>query len=266
MAARSLSHVALLSLVALAVGCQPARPTVNFSDIALTGFQGRSVDLDLAWDVSNPNPVGLSLAGLDYDLNIEQVQLLSGASSEALSVPAMGANTIHTPARIDLANIARLATSANDDWLDYQLNSTLTFDVLGNQVPVSVSPSGRIARLQAPRLSLSDVRLGRDDAGNATLELDLNVENPNVFDLPSAVLNGALKYGSTTLASLDDRPTPAIAANGSETVTVAVRGGGLSLLNAARQAVGGSGGSLSLDGAMQLAEPVSILRQMIQPD
>jgi LEA14-like dessication related protein len=258
---RVLGCLSLILSAGAIVGCQPAKPTVSFSNVAVTGFTDRGVDLDLTWQVDNPNPVGLRLTSMDYALSLEQRQLLSGASGEPVSVPAMGSSVVRTPVSVSLADLAALS-AARDDWLDYQVDSTLVFDVMGADVPISVNPSGQIARVQPPRMRLADLRL---DPAAAAMEIDLAVENPNAFALPSATLNGALRYGQAVLARLDDRPTPAIAPGASETITLTVSGGGFGAIRAAREALAG-GGSLALDGGMDLAEPVSLLRGIIRPD
>ena len=103
----------VLSAVTLTIsGCASAVNIVN-PRYSLRGVTPRvnlaippSIDLDLTIGVDNPNPVGLRLDRLDFDLFINNNAVLNSVrSDQGIKIPANGIGDIRLNARIGYDNI-----------------------------------------------------------------------------------------------------------------------------------------------------------------
>ena len=100
--------------------------------------------------------------------------------------------------------------------------------------------------IQSPTATVANARLG-DITGDAlTLNLDVDVTNPNAFDLPLGKSDYALTVAGVQLLSGSAKPTGAIPASGSSRVVMPVSIRFDDLLNA-KDAIVTSGGNLPFE-------------------
>lgn len=76
-------------------------------DIALP-LSASSIDLDFAIEVDNPNPVGLRLDRMDFNLFINDSRVLDGVSDQRISIPANGVGDVRLRTRIGYDNLRNL--------------------------------------------------------------------------------------------------------------------------------------------------------------
>lgn len=80
---RSFRFNLLLCSIGIITGCAPLRqiapiqkPQVQVRDLEITGLDFHHLDLSLHLNVQNPNAIGIRLAGLDYEFQVEKTPLL----------------------------------------------------------------------------------------------------------------------------------------------------------------------------------------------
>ena len=110
------------------------QPNFTFRNVALTDISLGGLNLDTVWDLNNPNPIGLSLATVDYALFIENKQVVAGAPQNGLQIAANGATQLHFPAGIKFADIAQVV----ETFLSRDNASWRAEGSLGVQTPISV--------------------------------------------------------------------------------------------------------------------------------
>ncbi|MCG8079269.1 MAG: LEA type 2 family protein [Candidatus Thiodiazotropha taylori] len=185
----------LLFLILLFQGCSSlqqaeqlmtgVQPTGEVKGVKLSGLDLRGIDLLFDVEVDNPNPVAISLDGLDYDLKLLNRSFLKGQQSMGMSLAADGKSQVKLPVRMEFERLLEHYSelSKRDD-VPYQLDLGLGIDVpLLGRVRLPMSYQGRL-----PVPKLPDVRVSRIDVQRLSLQaidlmLELEVENPNRFAL-----------------------------------------------------------------------------------
>ena len=75
--------------------------TVNIRDVSLTG-----AGINTVWTLENPNPMGLSLAEIDYAFFVEGKQVVAGKPRNGLQIPASGRTELVFPADVKFQELA----------------------------------------------------------------------------------------------------------------------------------------------------------------
>ncbi|MEN8168373.1 MAG: LEA type 2 family protein, partial [Pseudomonadota bacterium] len=143
--------------------------------------------VDLAFDVgvSNPNPVAIALAGLDYDLQLEGSSFMQGDQPLGMTMPANGNSQVEVPLRLgfqQLFNSYHHLKERNETGYELLLGLAFDLPVLG-RVRLPVKYSGRLPVPKIPKIKVSSINLQQLSMSGADLQLELDVDNPNAFSL-----------------------------------------------------------------------------------
>ena len=161
------------------------RPRVAFVGTEMTGLSFERVDLMFDIAVQNPNPLGIRLAGFDYDFLINGNSFISGDQQEGIEIRAQGEHTVHLPVSVAFVDLYEIFQNVKDKGRSaYELNCGFSFDlpILGD-VRVPVSTKGDFPLLKLPRVSVDNLSLKRLGLTGADLEVVIRLNNPNTFSL-----------------------------------------------------------------------------------
>jgi len=122
-------------LLLLATAC--ATPMVDFDEptVELVGLrplpaEGLEARFGLRLRVQNPNTKALAIEGLAYQVYLREKKVLSGVSSQAVTVPAYGEEIVELEAGVgvlgSLALLRDLMDSPPDSGLPYRLETKLS--------------------------------------------------------------------------------------------------------------------------------------------
>ncbi|UCE20208.1 MAG: LEA type 2 family protein [Gemmatimonadota bacterium] len=169
----------------LAESAKVKRPGVAFAGANITGLSFENIDFMFDIRIVNPNPVGVKLAGFDYDFRIDDNTFVSGDRAERIEILAEGEHTVHLPLSIAFSSLYRAFQSLRDsDTSSYHLNCGFSFDVpILGPVRIPVSTKGDLPLLKLPRVNLEQLSLKHLDVTEADLELGVRVHNPNGFSM-----------------------------------------------------------------------------------
>jgi LEA14-like dessication related protein len=123
--------VALLALVGGCANLSLRRPTASFRSMSVDDVTGRGFTMNVDVDVENPNSVALPLAGLDYSLDLEGIEVNQRGKVRGSSrIPASGSETITVPVPVTFANLlqAEEAIRRGGGDVSYRLDAGLSFD------------------------------------------------------------------------------------------------------------------------------------------
>ena len=127
---------------------EPVVDVVGLQPVAGSGLEARFA---ISLRVVNPNSTPLEVKGIYYELDIEGNRLLSGASSEPVTVPGYGEEILRVEASTSMFGsfslIRELMTNPPDDGLDYALNAKLSLQGLGRAI--RVERSGKVGGPEA---------------------------------------------------------------------------------------------------------------------
>lgn len=154
-------------------------PTAHISNTQITGLSFTKVDLMFDVNINNPNDVAIDLAGLDYNLKINNNVLVSGNQKEPLEINAMASSSVQIPVSVNYNDLYKAIQSLSQkDKSGYSFEGGLSFNlpVLGD-VRVPVSTSGEIPLLKLPKIRLSKLILKSYSWSSASLELDIAINN-----------------------------------------------------------------------------------------
>jgi len=99
--------IIVVILVVMSLGCIE-KPTVEVSDLALRDVSLTSTTIDVGITINNPNPIGVTLNKLAYDVylvNGNQIYLAHGERAETLDIQANDRTTIDIPTEISNVGI-----------------------------------------------------------------------------------------------------------------------------------------------------------------
>lgn len=192
---RPLLSFMAIGLIALLSGCasmeqmgqalEGRKPTAQVAGVRLTGLDFEGVNLAFDVKVDNPNPVGISLAGLDYDLKLLGSRFLQGEQQTGMKVAAKGSSQVQVPLRLDFRQLlSSYEQLKSADQAAYQLDLGMGFDVpvLG-RVRVPVSYQGEFPVPRMPQIKLRSLDVQKLSMSGASLLMQLEVDNPNAFSL-----------------------------------------------------------------------------------
>ena len=208
--------------LAESAGVKP--PTVQFVGAKLTGLSFQDVDFMFDIQIQNQNPVGVKLAGFDYDFLVDGKSFLSGDQEEGVEIKAQGDHIVHLPVSLGFSNIYETFSGLkNEDSSTYQLKCGFSFNlpVLG-PVRVPVSTGGEIPMIKLPSVDLDGLKLNRLGLTGADLELGIRLKNPNAFSVLLEKFNYRLLIGGQPWASGEAQQNMEVSEKGENLLTLPI--------------------------------------------
>jgi LEA14-like dessication related protein len=161
------------------------KPEVRIDAIELEALSFSGLTLRFDMEISNPNPIGISLSGFDYELQIEGTPFVTGEVDEKVTVAARDRFIVPLPVELGFEELVRTIRELEDrEEAAYQLTSGFSFDlpVLG-RMRIPVSTEGSVPILRFPGLQVRSLRLNKISLAGASLDLELEMRNRNNFKI-----------------------------------------------------------------------------------
>lgn len=234
------------------LGAQP-KPKLAYKDVRMRDLSFESITLDFDFEVTNPYDVGMSLASLDYKLDIDGKPLLQGQTEKELTVPAKGSSIVTLPYKVEFLKVteALAALFSSRKELPYALAVTFGLDTPIGVVPVPMKTSGQLPLPKLPDVSVGKVKMGKMSMLGAQILFELNVKNKSSFPLAVKGSKVGVKLAGVevTESQLD---IPEVPADQAQTVQVPVNVSFLKLGAAAVKAIRSKKVDYALDGDLNL--------------
>ncbi|MFC1714780.1 LEA type 2 family protein [Candidatus Poribacteria bacterium] len=244
------------------------RPQVNFSGAKITGLSFDTAELLFDLKIQNPNSVGLTMAGFNYDFLINNGSFLKGKQDKGLEIAAGGESAVQVPLSLRYVDLYQTFQSLkNQDLSNYQINFGFAFDVpvLG-RVNIPVSKSGDFPLLKLPKVSVNSLKLKGLALTGADLVLRVQLDNPNAFSM----LLEKLQYqfavdGQNWISGFAEEPTQ-ITEKGQGFVDIPISLNLLQMGQSVRQLLSGDKDlNYSLGGNLDLATSLPLLGKINLP-
>ena len=185
----------LIGCAELAKYSETIKPTAKLTGTRLANINFEQVDLIFDLAVENKNPISLNLAGLEYDLKIENQSLVSGTTAQAIELKANSTSPVQLPITLKFDDLRKLPGELwNKDKIAYQLISQFNVDlpVIGNYA-IPVTKKGELPVPKIPDIKIKDVKVKNLSFTSADLVALIEVNNPNNFDIAVRNFNYQLK-------------------------------------------------------------------------
>ncbi len=163
------------------------KPKVQVANVKLKALNFTKADLLFNLKIENPNALSVSLHGFDYDFLINKNSFVKGQQETKTQIKPNGVSIVPIPVTLSFKKLYQTYRSLNDaDSLHYTLKAGFTFalPVLGN-VRIPVTTSGKLPTVTLPRIAIQTLKLENLGFTQATLRLQLRLNNPNAW---SAIL------------------------------------------------------------------------------
>lgn len=110
--------------------------------VANAGFTGVTGELRL--DVTNPNPIGVPLSSIEWQLSVGGTRAVTGSVQLQQTIPAKGVAPVVTSLTIDARDAVEVGTALARGSRDYRLDATLTFATKIGPISVELHHSGQL--------------------------------------------------------------------------------------------------------------------------
>ena len=218
-----------LALLFVTAGCATLseiveRPTARVVSGEITSLSFDRAELTFDVEVANPNPVGMRLAGIDYELFFDESSFLRGATEEEIEIAANGTSTVRIPVGVGYTELIESVRSLSDRReTAYRLAAGVSVDVpaLG-RVRLPVERSGTIPVVRPPRVRVRELSLEGLSLSGADLRLRLGVTNPNAFGLSLQTLDYALRINGELWGSARISEAAELSEGGEREITLPI--------------------------------------------
>lgn len=161
------------------------KPTVSVVDFNLTNFNLQGVELTFDVEVDNPNPYAVTLANYDYDLQFNTFSFIKGKQATNSSIQANSKSVIQILVSFGFQELYELFSSVKDkDETDFTFaaNAGIETPVLG-LISIPFSKKGTLPIVKLPGIKIGGLKLANISLTKADFEVELDIENPNGFNL-----------------------------------------------------------------------------------
>ncbi len=222
-----LSSISLfVGLVVLMSSCanqfSHVQPQAQINSTRVQNLSFDSITLGVVLDITNPNNFSIPLGNLDLGLLIDGNQIAQAQATQGQNLAARQKTQIEVPVQLPYSSLFSLATGfRNSNQFDFELAGSLGIPVpvIGDVVlPLSYQGSAPIP--QPPRLSISDLVLTDIGITRSSMDLFLQIDNPNLFPINLSGMALDLKANDRSLINAATVEGANLAAGQSNTVRV----------------------------------------------
>ncbi len=244
------------------------KPQVQFAGVKLTGLSFQAVDLLFDLTISNPNSVGIKMAGFDYDFLINNRTFVQGNQEKGLKIQAKGENTVQIPISLRFADVYQsLKSYAAQDSTKYQIKCGFAFDlpILGTQ-RIPVSKTGSIPLLKFPELSVESLQIKSLNLLGADLQLNVKIANPNAIAFIIKAMNYQLEINNNQWLTGESDNNTQIPAKDKSHLTFPISLNFLQLGQSVKQLLNNEQAvDYKFTGNLDLASSIPLLKQVTIP-
>lgn len=215
----------LTSCAELSKHAETIKPTARLTDTRLANINFQQADLVFDLAVDNRNPVAIKLAGLNYDLKIENHSLISGVTAKGLEIKPASTSTVQLPVTLKFDDLRKLPGELwQKDRFAYQLDTKIVVDlpIIGNYA-IPLSKSGELPVPKLPDIKVKDVKVNKLSFMAAELVAQVEIDNPNAFDLGFSDFNYQLNINQQEWGRGNINTSSAIPQKGKGTIDIPVK-------------------------------------------
>lgn len=200
------------------------KPELSISSVNITDISLNDLELTFDVDVDNQNQVAVNLASYNFDFLIDGSSFVKGNQPLKSEIKSSAKSTVQIPVRFTFKELYQTFNSIRDkDETSYNLKAIVGVDlpVLGfTEVPIE--KSGMFPVVKPPKISASKLSVKNLSFTKADLELELNIDNPNMFGISLNDLNYKVDVNGLNTISGTTTSEISIGEKGQNTVKIPV--------------------------------------------
>lgn len=181
-------------------------PTVEITKMTLKEVSLTSITSQFAARITNPNPFGFALDGLDYALSIGGARFASGSAPGGVKLKPEGAATTTFDVSFDLGKTASaILDLLSKKVVDYTVDTTFHFKAPKpapqQSFAIPTSYSGSMPMPVVPRIEVKSFDVRNISLDGVTFRVTSAVKNTNDFAIPIDKLGFDVKLGGRRVLS-----------------------------------------------------------------
>jgi LEA14-like dessication related protein len=230
-------------------------PAVTFERAMPRDLALDRVTIDVTFRIDNPNNLGVDLARLAYDLQIEGHSILSGKPELGVRIPAKGSGELVFPCTIQYTQLADgLQAALSKKIIHWRASGEAGVNSPIGIIALPLSAEGDIVMPSMPGISLQTPRVASSGFTSARIIFPIAVTNPNSFAIPFAGVSGVFTLQGARIGTASSASrSAAIAAHSAQTVELALDVSYLSAGAAVASAIANGSADVSVIGEADLA-------------
>jgi LEA14-like dessication related protein len=181
-------------------------PTVEITKMTLKDVSLTSITSQFVAKITNPNPFGFALDGLDYALSIGGARFASGNAPGGVKLKAEGSATTTFDVAFDLGKTASaILDLLNKKVVDYTIDTTFHFKAPKpapqQSFAIPTSFSGSMPMPVVPQIEIKSFDVRNISLSGVTFRVLSAVKNTNDFPIPIDQLGFDVKLGGRRVLS-----------------------------------------------------------------
>jgi LEA14-like dessication related protein len=163
------------------------KPTIEVASISIADIHEKSINCSLEVILTNPLPVGLDVAELQYEVRVDSMLLLKSAYHGPIHIEASDSTRITLPMvttgkRFD--RIINFFEEHDRDSAIYSLRASFSADlpVVGAR-KFRIQQQKRMPAIRIPKLEIDDVQIDKAGFHDSRLQMTLHIRNPGLLQL-----------------------------------------------------------------------------------
>lgn len=202
---RNVSIIFFLFIVSCLSGCETLQqmelidtPKVSFEGMSLSNISLFEATPIFRFKVKNPNPLGISVSKISYDLKINNKKFVNGVTDKYLRIDAAGSNVLELPVTFNYLDLFETV-------MDFVKTDSVAYDLTGSiaagPFALPYQTDGKFNIPNLPKVSLNQVEISKLSLTGASLVFNLQIDNANQFDVNIKAFDYGIKLGGSQLAS-----------------------------------------------------------------
>lgn len=220
-------------LVALAAASLPScatvgqlveKPKLDYRDMRITALSFEGATLEFDFLVTNPNPLPVQLASIDYKLAVDGKQLFAGDQKQGIRIAARGDSPITVPVSVRFSEMtdSLAALFSSRTTVPYALQVGVGVDTPAGALRIPAQHEGDLPLPKVPKARVAGVHLKDMSLAGAEVRFDVEVENRGSFPLQIQGLAYALRVAGIDVGG-GEAAIPKLAAGQVATTSIPIR-------------------------------------------
>ena len=230
------------------------KPTATFSHMQIVSADLFKSTAVFNFNIHNPNPIKISAGRITYDLKLNGRDFVNGQLDQGATLAAGGTSMLQIPITMAYLDFFDTMTQL---WSTRSADYALTGGFTVGPLVIPFQAHGVLDLPKMPKISLESIEVRKLSLSGATLNCQLQMSNPNAFDLLFKKLDYTLRLGGSSLGQASALPTGPIAKNGKSAIALALDLSFAQMSRSVFQLLQGAKADYRLDGGLVFDHPAS---------
>lgn len=199
-------------------------PTLQVRGATLAGYDFQGATYNVAFDVTNPNPVVLALSRLSLVVEVEGTTPYSIEARPGVAVAGAARTPVIVPFHVRYADIPNVVSLlGTTERVALRASGSVGIETASGLLPMPLAFDAELPLPRLPTVAFEGISASGFSAAKKSFDVKLRIENPNPFPLPAGRLGYVLSLAGSAAASSENERIPGTRAGSSTTVAISAQ-------------------------------------------